>query len=288
MKGKRQSRRAVAKTGSKKRPAPSRARQKAQGGGSRLTPEAQWAIATRVYADLDAPSDRARAASWIDCAITAYRAGNPLHLPRVVSVCMDEGIAAPSWLHIALARYLPLAALGKPILTKGIDGKLLSTQRARLTRGGTHSRLLHFAAQKVLDVETLLHHEALRAALDPESQASAELRYTLPFLKGGKLGSRGRGVADRATVEYFDAGAVTFHFDQRTEIRHRRVLPPSDGGHVPRSNPRVDVAHRARAVTAQVNRARGLLRDARMRDFLSANFPPALLERLASSGKKHK
>jgi hypothetical protein len=208
-----------------------------------MTPAQAWALATRVYLDPDAPQEQ-REREWLLRASRALRAGNWVHLARMVDVCDLLQIPPPPQLAEALV----------PVFQAAATGHGLSAPR-----GGQHASLMRRAASTVQAVESLMQYEAARERI----QSAQRVR-------------RGRTALDEAAA-YFRATSVRLEVVRRApdgRVEEWREVPArvSDGYHLPRSSD---------ALKKQVERARELLRDTEARDFIGANFPPKLLDRLA-------
>lgn len=204
-----------------------------------------WTAARRVYPDLDLP-ERERESAWLLRASIAYKAGNPVHLPRMIDTCNRLDIAPPHGLSEALAPIVRSALLGERYTQWpearlfGGDSKRLREERERVVRssdGGRSASVVARAAQRVREVEALMVYEQAKESL-------------------GRAKSHGRRFP-----RGYDAYAVA----------HEMLVAKGLDAH---------------GVRDRVKAARQMLRDPVIRHFIGANFPPSLLDRLARSGHR--
>lgn len=202
-----------------------------------MTPAQAWALATRVYLDHAAPQEQ-RERDWLLRASRAHRAGNWVHMARMVDVCDLLQIPPPPGLAAALVPVFQAAA---------------TRQGSGAPRGGRHANVVRRAADAVQAVESLMQYEAARARL-------ASVADKLP----------GRDALASA-VDYFAVASVQYRHDGGDRW-HSSPGKASRGYHLPRNRD---------ALAKQLRKARKLLRDPEAREFIGANFPPRLLDRLA-------
>lgn len=203
-----------------------------------MSPAQAWALATRVYLDTDTPQEQ-RERDWLLRASRAHRAGNWVHLARMMDVCDLLQIPPPPGLAAALVPVFQAAATG---------------QGSGAARAGRHASVVRRAADAVQAVESLMQYEAAQARLANTS---------------GELPDRD---ALAAAADYFNATSVEHVYDHEARRWARIAGRVGRGYHLPRSRD---------ALAKQLGKARKLLRDPEAREFIGANFPPGLLDRLA-------
>jgi hypothetical protein len=220
-----------------------------------LSAAAAWSIATRVYPDLSVPeTERERA--WLERAVIAYRAGNPLHLPRMVEVYAKLGVPPHDDLAAALGA-LVRVALSEGAFSLPVDRLMTRLQpkareraddrHRKRTSGGRHARPVTRAVELVLAVES-----AIRLTWASEQLATR---------KGAR--PRGYGAKDLA-AEWF---------------REHAKLDPKLLSRTPEQ------------VVTQAKRGRKVIADPVQRAFIGANFPPLILDTLlrpSRRGRKHR
>jgi hypothetical protein len=221
---------------------------------AKIPPGALWAMASRVYSDTSAGSERERWEGWMHRASRALaECGNYVHIPKMIDTCNRLEIAPPFLLSRVLAVVLEAAASGATPHPGDVQ-EALGGAPALQRKKGRHGSVVREAAAAVLAIESLWHYQNVKAHL-------AQARKTGPV----------RLDALDETVRLFNAGGEVRGIDARTGNEVLGFLPIRRGGTLPRTRA---------ALEGQIKNARILLDDEFTRVLIGPNFPPALLSSL--------